>query len=385
MKKKVLMVVNADWYFLSHRLSLVRALRVKGYEVVVAASPEREMGAQIEGEGFRFIPLDIRRKSTQPWQELNTAWQLLDLYRQEKPDLVHQITIKPVIYGSLAARIAGVPAVINTIPGAGFIARRRSFLASAAIFAYRIALSHRNTHVILQNPDDLDFFVSNGLVKSDNSVLIMGSGVDVNEFFPSPEPSGIPVIVMASRLIWDKGVREFVQAAALLKEKNIQCRMVIVGQPDTQTIEPVSEEFLRDWEAKGIIEWWGLRSDMPEVLRQACIIALPTYYPEGVPKILLEAAASGRPIITTNVPGCREIVKDGENGLLIEPRNATALASAIEELLQDSDLRSAMGLRGRQLVEAEFSEEIVNAATLRVYEKALNSSAHIDKKRTHAE
>jgi glycosyltransferase involved in cell wall biosynthesis len=350
---------------------LAKALRAKGCEVAVAAGTERDMGAQIVKEGFRFLPLNIRRKSTLPWQEFITVSQLLHIYLQEKPDLVHQITIKPVIYGSLAARLARVPAIINTIPGAGFIARRRSLLASAAMLAYRIALSRRNTYVILQNPEDLEMFMSYGLAKSDQSVLIRSSGVDIERFTPSPASSDIPIILMAARLIWDKGVREFVEAAKHLQERNINCRMVLVGQPDAYTIDSVPEEFLKECQAQGLIEWWGLRSDMPEVLRQASIVVLPTYYPEGVPKILLEAAASGRPIVATNVPGCREIVKSGENGILVAPKNAEAVADAIEYLLRDPERRSAMGLLGRQLAVTEFSEEFVNLATMQVYEKAL--------------
>lgn len=374
MSTRILLVVNADWYFWSHRLSLAKALRAKGFDVAIAANQERNMGGKIREEGFRFLPLNIHRKSTSPWQELSTLRQLLDVYRNEKPDIVHQVTIKPVIYGSLAARIVGVPAIINTIPGAGFIARRRGPLASAAMLAYRIALSHKNTYVILQNPEDLALFMSQGLSKPDRSILIRSSGVDINRFLPTPPPSGVPIVVMASRLIWDKGVREFVQAADILQNWRISCRMVLVGQPDADTIDSVPEEFLHESQSRGLIEWWGLRSDMPEVLKLASIIALPTYYPEGVPKILLEAAASGRPIIATNVPGCREIVRDGKNGLLVAPKDPESLARAIQSLLEDSARRETMGLHGRQLVVAEFSEEMVNAATIRVYEQALDAS-----------
>lgn len=374
MSIRTLLVVNADWYFWSHRLSLAKALRERGFDVTIAANQERNMGTKIREEGFRFLPLNIHRKSTSLWQELASLKQLLSVYRNEKPDVVHQITVKPVIYGSIAARIVRVPVIINTIPGAGFIARRRSPLAYVALLGYRIALSGKNTYVILQNPEDLTSFVSQRLSKPDRSILIRSSGVDINKFLPTPPPSGLPIVMMASRLIWDKGVREFVQAAGILQNRKIPCRMVLVGQPDTNTIDSVPEEFIRDSQSRGLIEWWGPRSDMPEVLQQASIIALPTYYPEGVPKILLEAAASGRPIVATDVPGCREIVRDGENGLLVAPKDAESLAQAIQCLLEDPARRESMGLRGRQLVVAEFSEEMVNAATIRVYEQALNAS-----------
>jgi glycosyltransferase involved in cell wall biosynthesis len=215
-------------------------------------------------------------------------------------------------------------------------------------------------------------FVERHLVPAGRAVLIRGSGVDVRAFSPSEEPEGVPVVLLASRLLWDKGVREFVEAARKLRGRGQACRFVLVGVPDKENPEAVPEATLRAWSAEGIVEWWGLRDDMPAVLRQAALVVLPSYR-EGIPKILLEAAAGGRPIVTTDVSGCREVVRDGENGLLVPPRDASSLAEAIATLLRDRSLRERMGRRGREIAVSEFSEEVVIAATLSVYRDALGS------------
>jgi glycosyltransferase involved in cell wall biosynthesis len=375
MRPRILLVVNVDWYFLSHRLPLARALRDAGCEVVVATGVERGCREAIEREGFRFVPLKLQRHLTAPWRELASAWELIRLYRRERPRLVHHVAIKPVIYGSLAARVTGVPIVINTIPGLGYtflgVGLRGRVLRRAVSVAYRVALASRRVRVIFQNPDDRDLFVERHLVPAGRAALIRGSGVDVRAFSPSEEPPGDPMVLLAARLLWDKGVGEFVEAARQLRGRGQACRFVLVGVPDEENPKPVPEATLRAWSAEGIVEWWGLRDDMASVVRQASVVALPTYYREGIPKILLEAAASGRPIVTTDVSGCREIVRDGEDGLLVPPRDASALAEAIATLLHDRSLRERMGRRGREIAVSKFSEEAVMAATLSVYRDAL--------------
>jgi glycosyltransferase involved in cell wall biosynthesis len=375
MKPRILLVTNADWYFWSHRLPLARALQTLGCGVTVAAAAERGYGAAIEGAGFQFHPLRLRRRSTAVHRELQTVLELYRLYRQERPDLVHHITIKPILYGSVAAGWAGVPAVVNTIPGLGYTfsgsGPGRLLLQGVVSLAYRVALSGRRTRVIFQNPDDHQQFVSRGVVPSDRCVVIRGSGVDIFTFSPLPEPPGPPVVLLASRLLWDKGVEEFVSAARELRGRGCTCRMVLVGSPDRENPRSVTPADIAAWQGEGTIEWWGHRDDMPGVLGQSTIVVLPSYYREGVPKILLEAAACGRPVITTDVPGCREAVVDGKSGLLVPPRDPLALADAIVLLLRDAKLRAAMGARGRAMVEAEFSEERVVSETLGVYRELL--------------
>lgn len=375
MRPRILIIVNAEWYFWSHRLSLAKALQAQGFEVVVAAAVERGYRTAIEDQGLRFIPLRLQRRSTSVVKELASLWELINLYRAERPSLVHHVTIKPVLYGSLAAKLAAVPAVMNTVPGLGYVFLRAGWrpwlLRQLISVMYRVALAGNSVRVIFQNPDDRDSFIANKLVAPQRTRLIRGSGVDIHRFTPAPEPAGTPIILLASRLLWDKGLAELAEAARLLQQKGVACRVVIVGVPDRENPNAVPATTLEAWQSEGIIEWWGLRDDMPRVLQMTSIVVLPTYYPEGVPKILLEAAACERAIVTTDVPGCREIVRHGDNGLLVPPRNARALADALETLLCDPALRARMGQRGREIVVAEFSEEQVIRETLTVYRDLL--------------
>jgi len=371
---RILIVVNVEWYFWSHRLSLAKALKECGFDVIIAAAIERGYQQAIEKEGFRFIPLHLQRRSSNPWHEMASLFELFRLYRTERPDLVHHITIKPVLYGSLAAKAARVPAVINTIPGLGYLFLQTgpwgSILRCCVSAAYRFALSGKHVQVIVQNPDDLRMFVSKKLIPRERINMIRGSGVNIHEFVLSSEPTGPPIVLLASRLLWDKGVGELVEASRRLKQHGVECRVVIVGEPDPENPNSIPVETLKAWHAEGVVEWWGLRNDMPTVLALASIVVLPSYR-EGVPKILLEAAAAGRPIITTDAPGCREIVRDGRNGLLVPPRDPVALANAIQTLISNPTLRKEMGVRSREIAVAEFSEERVIRETLDVYRKVL--------------
>ncbi len=371
---KILLVVNAEWYFWSHRLSLAKALRDSGCEVSVAAAVERGYQSAIEQAGFRFTPLHLQRRSTNPWRELQSVLELYRLYRRERPDLVHHITIKPVLYGSVAARAAAIPAVINTIPGLGYTflgaGWRGKAMRWAISQAYHFALLGPHLRVIFQNAEDRAIFWSRRIVAPERTILIRGSGVDLQRFAPAPQPAGVPLILLAARLLWDKGVGEFVEAARYLKARNVECRVVLVGIPDPENPKSIPGSTLEGWHAEGVIEWWGLRDDMPDILKQTSIVVLPSYR-EGVPRILLEAAAAGLPIIATDVPGCREIVHHDENGLLIPPRDPAALADALQSLLVDPERRAQMGQCGRELVVKEFSDEQVVRETFVVYRDLL--------------
>ncbi|MEO7775019.1 MAG: glycosyltransferase family 4 protein, partial [Steroidobacteraceae bacterium] len=330
--QRLAIVTNVDWYFWSHRLPIALAARNAGYEVVVVAGEERGYGPRIRAQGLRFLPIPIVRGSTQPLQELRTLRALVAIYRQERPALVHHVAVKAVLYGSLAARLTRVPAVINALAGQGYLASGRgaSGLAGfAAAAAYRMAFSGRNTRAIFQNPEDLASFVDRGLVTADRASLIRGSGVDTTLFAPSPEPDGVPVLLYAGRLLWSKGIGELVDATRLIRAQGDYVRLVLVGVPDTQNPDAVPVAALQEWQREGILEWWGARDDMPAVFRSANLVALPSDYGEGVPKVLIEAAASGRAIVTTDTPGCREIVRNGINGTLVPPRNVPCLAAAI--------------------------------------------------------
>ena len=353
-KTKIIFFITEDWYFWSHRLPIARAAREAGFKVLIATRVDQHK-ARIETEGFKLVPIGLERRSKNVIKGIFDILEIIKIYRREKPDIVHHVTIKPVLYGSWAARITGIPAVVNALAGLGFIfvaqGQKASILRRLVVFAYRSAFSAENTIGIFQNPQDLKLFV-------DESPHL-------------PEPAGMPTIVLASRMLWDKGVGEFVDAAQQLHKGGINCRTVLVGVPDPQNPASISEETLRGWHSEGMVEWRGHRDDMPEVLSEAHIVALPTTYGEGVPKILIEAASCGRPIVATDVPGCREIVRHNENGLLVPPHDSKSLADALKILIKDAELRAKMGARGREIVEAEFSEEIVVKQTIELYKKLL--------------
>ena len=373
MKPRILFFITEDWYFWSHRLPVARAARDTGFEVLIATRVDQHK-ERIEKEGFKLIPIHLVRRNKNIFREIFNTLEIIKIYRREKPDIVHHVAMKPVLYGSWAARIAGIPAVVNALAGLGFIfvaqGCKTSILRRLVIFAYRSAFSAKNTIGIFQNPEDLKLFVDGGVVKSEKAVLIRGSGVDTSHFIHLPEPAGIPIIVLASRMLWDKGVGEFVDATRILNKDGIKCRMILVGNPDPENPASIPEKTLRLWHFEGIVEWWGHREDIPEVFAKSNIVVLPSYR-EGLPKVLLESASCGRAIVATDVPGCKEIVCHNENGLLVPPHSSKALAAALKVLIKDPELRAKMGARGREIVEAEFSEEMVVKQMMEVYERLL--------------
>lgn len=372
---KLLFFVTEDWYFCSHRLPLAIAARDAGYKVAVATrvSAHAEM---ITREGIQLIPLRLSRGGKNPFREWRTLWMLFHVLREHKPDILHNVAVKPVLYGTLAARLAGTHRVVNALAGLGhlFAVRERAgFLRSIVKLAFRLLLRGYG-RVIVQNPDDLRLLESSGAILKGQATLIRGSGVDLARFMPSPEPTGVPMVVFAARLLWDKGVKEFVEAATILKREGIEGRFVIVGAPDAENHAAISKQQLETWAAEGAVECWGQRTDMSEILAASVLFCLPSYYGEGVPKVLLEAAASGRPLITTDMPGCREVVEEGVNGFLVRPRDAEGLSRAIRELLNDKERRIRMGAASRQRAEEAFGIERVTTQTLALYAELLSTA-----------
>lgn len=371
---RILFLVNVDWFFLSHRLTIARTARDRGAEVWIGAA-STGLEEQIIREGFRFVPIPFHRSGKNIFHEIRTINEVAKILRDVRPDLVHNVTIKPVLYASWLSRFFGRPAVVNAISGLGYV-----FISSgikARLFrgvirlAYRAALSGARVRVIFQNPDDIESFVGARMVERERTVLIKGSGVDVEAFRMLPEPSGVPVVMFASRMLKDKGALELVDAARLLRDWNVLCRMVFVGDPDTENPATVKEDELRMWVNEGLIEWWGHKSQMESVLPLASVVTLPSYR-EGLPKVLLEAASVGRPIVATDVPGCREVVRDGWNGYLVPPRDHVRLAEAIRHLVENPGLRNRMGVNSRELAIKEFRVEKVVAETLLVYKELLS-------------
>jgi glycosyltransferase involved in cell wall biosynthesis len=371
--RKILYFATEDWVFCLHRLPLARAAREAGHDVVVVTRV-RDHAAPITAAGLRLLPLELSRGGMRPWQELRTLLQLLGIYRRERPDLAHHVAVKPVLYGALAAALTGVPAVVNALTGLGFIFTSQRPLARAlrppVELALRILLNRRGSRVIFQNADDLRALTAKRIVDAGKARLIRGSGVDIDAFVPSAEPAGVPVVVLPARLLWDKGVGEFVAAARLLGARGIRARFVLVGDRDAENPAAVPQATLDAWRTEGIVELWGWRNDMAQVYRESHIVCLPSYR-EGFPKVLLEAAACARALVSTDVEGCREAVAHGVSGLLVPVRDAAALADALAQLIENPPRRAAFGAAARAIVVGELSLPVVIARTLDVYGEIL--------------
>jgi glycosyltransferase involved in cell wall biosynthesis len=301
--------------------------------------------------------------------------ELLRVYRHEKPDVVHHVAVKPVLYGSLIARLTGVTGTVNALAGLGFLFSSKQLQAQLlrplVVQAYRLAINGRTSRLILQNPDDAALLRDLGVVRDSTGLaIIRGSGVDVAAYPMCPEPSGIPLVVLPARMLWDKGVGDFVEAARRLRQRGIRARFALVGDRDNDNPAAIPEAQLGAWREEGVVEWWGFRQDMAGVFANANVVCLPSFR-EGLPKVLIEAACCGRAIVATDVPGCREVVRHHDNGMLVPVRDPTALADALEVLVGDRALRAQMGSRGRERVLAEFRAEHVIEATLRVYREVM--------------
>lgn len=360
---RLLFVVNNPAFFLSHRLPLALAAAKQGFDVHVATMYGPSVPV-IVGHGLKHHVIPMSRSGKNPLTELRTIYALWRLFLQLRPDLVHAVTIKPVLYGGIAARLAGVPAYIAAVSGLGYIFTRRSqkldVVRWAATTLYRLALGHKNSRVIFQNTNDRDVLLKAGALRKNQVVLIRGSGVSMQEFQAVPEPAGPPVAIMVSRLLVDKGVMEFVEAARLCREHPSGLRWILVGSPDRGNPASITDGEFQNWQREGWVECLGERNDIAALYQQSHIAVLPSYR-EGLPKSLVEAAACGRAVVTTDVPGCRDAIEPDITGLLVAPRNAKALADAVLRLAEDTTLRQRLGAAGRQLALAEFDiNKIVN-------------------------
>lgn len=375
MKKKILYAANTSWYLYNFRLALMKHMINRGWDVIAIAPPDNYSERLIE-QGIRYHPISMSRTGLNPFSDLQLLCRLSCLYLKERPKIVHHFTIKPVIYGSLAARLAKVGAIVNAVTGLGYVFSIKGYkarlLKSAVKTLYRFAFNRNNVHVIFQNPDDKEAFIKSNLLKPEQAVLIRGSGVDIEQFAPTLEPNGEPVILLCGRMLWNKGIGDLVTAARILQELKVPGRIILVGDLDPENPEAIPKNQLIEWEKEGIITWLGQREDMHKIFANAHIVVLPTTYGEGVPRSLIEAAACGRPIVATDVPGCREIVRHGENGFLVPAKDSRALAKALQSLIEDPLLRARMGARGREIAVAKFAQERVIAATLAVYNKLLS-------------
>jgi glycosyltransferase involved in cell wall biosynthesis len=383
-KRRLLFIVNVDWFFVSHRLPIALAALSAGYDVHIGT---RFTGHEdrLRDFGFHLHPLPLARGGNNPAMLFRESWTIYRLMRSVRADVVHLVTIKPVLVGGIAARLTNVGGVLAAVSGLGTVflaegygARIRRAVVKAL---YRLALHHRNLRLVVQNTDDMQMLQAMTKLSSDVISLIPGSGVDTDLFNPTGSPENDPPVVMlAGRLLKDKGVREFAEAARLLradpKLKHEQARYVLVGSPDPENASSIDKLTLEKWQESGVLELWGSRDDMAAVMQSADIVVLPSYR-EGMPKVLLEAAASGKPVVTSDVPGCRDAIVSGRTGLLVKVRDSVSLANGIKLLLIDKELRIKMGKEGRQLALDRYRIEAVTERHLELYEELIASGADL--------
>jgi glycosyltransferase involved in cell wall biosynthesis len=347
-------------------MGLAKALKERGHEVILLA-PRDEFTDFLLQEGFKWVNFPVMPRGKNIFQEISPIFFLVSFYRREKPDMVHHFTPKGVIYGAIAAKISGVGSIFNTITGLGYVFSDTSkkILQGLVLSLYRIALA--NTNVIFQNPDDQKFFYEKAIINHQESFLVPGSGVDMEKFNITPLPDGTPVVFFSSRFVVEKGIRYFIESARIIKSRNIKVRLVLVGGPEKNQPTSIQTAEIEQWVNEGVVEWWGWQYKMEDIYPMAHIFCLSTYYREGIPKVLIEAAACGRPLIATDMPGCREIVHHGENGILVPPKNAVALADAIEKLAMDIELCERMGKKSREIAISKFSMEAVVRSYFEIY------------------
>ena len=382
-RPKLLFLVTEDWYFCSHRLPVARAAQTDGFAVVVATRV-RAHGDRIRDEGFTLRPLAWRRRGDGVIGACRAISEIARLYRAERPNLVHHVALKPVLVGGIARRLAyagaaDTPAIVDSIMGLGSGFSDTGFAASLRrpLLGLGLRLAERGDQgwVVVQNPEDSAALVRLG-TDPDRIVMIRGSGVDLGRFLPLPDPPTSSVTVaLVSRMLREKGVVDAVAAIRLLRGRGMSVELLLAGPTDLDNRGSLSTDWLSSLAAEPGIDWLGPVADVREVWRRAAIAVLPSTYGEGVPKALLEAAACGRPIVATDVPGCREVVHPGQTGILVTPRDVGGLAAAIAALAADPALRVRMGAAGRALVESEFAEDVVARETLAVYHTALQEKA----------
>lgn len=368
---KIILFANTDWYLYNFRRSLALGAQAAGHNVLLV-SPPGPYGQKLIELGLRWTPAPMDRRSLNPLREAALLRWLFGLVRAEQADIVHGFTIKCVVYGALAARLAGL-ARVNAVAGMGYVfisdELKARLLRPMVRSLMRLALGGYRARLVLQNEDDVALFINSGLAAPENIRLIPGSGVDCGRFAPSTGArSGNFTVVLASRMLWDKGVSEFIEAARVLKGEGRVIRFVLAGTPDPGNPATIPEQVLDEWHASGLVEWLGHCEDMARLFAEANVVALPSYR-EGLPKSLIEAAACGCALVTTDVPGCNSVVTDGVDGLIVPVRSSVGLAHAIARLQDDPPLALRLGEAARAKALREYDERIIVARTIAVYQE----------------
>lgn len=378
-KKTVLFLVNDLGYFLSHRLPVAQAAASKGYEVSIGYGELGGVAPEVLSQlSFPTYVIRMERGGTNLLQEFFSFYDISRLLRLLRPDLVHLVTIKPYLYGGLIARLAGVPGVVSAVAGLGSLFNRmdrRSQLFRALLYPiYRLAFGHPNQSVIVQNRDDASVLVNWGVLDPLKIKLLRGSGVDLTAFTQLQEVDGVPTVCFAARLLRDKGVYDFVAAARLLRARGIEALFRLAGDADTKNPTGLTESELQSLRDEGVVEVLGYQKDIPALYAKTHIVCLPSFYGEGIPKALIEAAAASRAVVTTDHPGCREAVIPNESGLLVPIKAPEKLADALQWLIEHPAERVAMGKTGRLLAEREFAIEKIVQGHLEIYQELLEQA-----------
>ncbi len=376
-KKKIIINLTEDWFFVSHFLGRALEAKKAGYDVYISCNEEYSR-KYIEENGIKFFPVPLDRRGINPIYEFYLLLKYLYIFNKLKPDIVHNVGPKPIIYGSIIAKLLKIKSVINAPIGMGFVFTSSSikakFLKNILLVLFKFTMNkhhgrNKRNRVIFENSDDMNFFINAKIVNINDSILIRGAGVEIdNQLIKKKKENKIPTITLVARMLKDKGIYEFVEAAKILHYKNIKGRFLLIGDIDKKNPTSLKKSTLEEWNDKKIIEWLGWVNDVNKILLETDILCLPSYR-EGLPKSLLEGAAIGLPLVTTNTVGCREVVLDGVNGYLVPIKESKKLSLAIQKLIEDKELRLRMGKESLRIAKSEFSSEIINSQTLSIYDE----------------
>jgi len=374
-KKKIIINLTEDWFFVSHFLSRAIDAKKAGYDVYISCNEQKDR-KYIEKKGITFFSLPLNRRGLNPIYELNTFLRYFYIFNKIKPDIVHNVGPKPIIYGSIAAKLVKIKSVINAPIGMGYVftssTLKAKLLKRILLFLFKLTLNkhhgyNQKNRVIFENSDDMNFFINSKIVNTNEAILIRGAGIEIDEeLIKKKRENVIPTIALVARMLEDKGIYEFVEAAKILKKKNIRGRFLLVGDIDKKNPTSIKQSILEEWNDKKIIEWLGWVKDVKNLLLGTDVLCLPSYR-EGLPKSLLEGAAIGLPIVTTNTVGCREVVLDGINGYLVPIKESQKLSLAIQKLIVNKELRVRMGQESFKIAKTKFSSEIINSQTISIY------------------
>ena len=373
----ILLLVTEDWYFMSHRYSLARFLIEQGFNVSLVTQTTAHEN-EIKQAGIQLYPIRFPRSFMRPWEDIMALFGIYQSLRQEQPTILQNISLKPVLFGNLVSFV--MPSykpglTVNVFTGLGFLFTSKKTSANVIrrliTPILRILLRREKQVHIFQNTSDKQTLISLGLAKESQCCLIPGSGVDTKKFIATEELDADLQVVLVARMLYDKGIVDFVKAVELLKSRTANTRFILVGDTDPENPAAIPVSQLEEWQKNGIVEWWGKRDDVHHILQQAHVFVLPSHR-EGFPKSIIEASAAGRPVVTTDVPGCRDAIIAEQTGLLAKAHHPESLAEQIYRLIMDKQLRVKMGREGRALVEKKFSDERINQKFLNVYNQNLH-------------